>query len=379
MFFREITGQQTVKASLTAMVDANRLPHAMLLMGPPGCGKLALALALAQYLLCLNRTNGDACGSCSACIKASKYIHPDLHFSFPTVGSKMTSRNFLTQWRSALAVNPYLDINQWLEAIGAENKQGNITKDECVQIIQKLSLKTFESANKILLMWRPEYLGNEGNRLLKMIEEPPEGTVFILVAEQPDKILNTILSRCQLTKIQRLTDGDIVEGLVAKGKTDEETARKISFMADGNFNEALKLVGHSVNDEALLFLDWLRNCYKGNPGKLVSWVEEFAKIGREKQKHFLQYGLHFMREYLLLRMTGESKVRLQTKELQTAQRMIKVIGFEQLQAIVELFDNCIYYVERNANPKALFLDVSIRLHYILQNKMTHHNKTIAVG
>jgi len=351
------------------MTEGDRIPHALLFIGPEGCGKLALAMAFSQYILCQNKVENDACGKCPSCSKASKFIHPDVHFSFPTVGSKVTSDMFLPEWRKAMEENSYLDINQWLQSIGAENKQGNITKDECTNIVKKLSLKTFESSKKFLIMWLPEYLGNEGNRLLKLIEEPPEDTHFILVAEKQELILNTILSRCQLVKINQLQDTEIVEGLLQNGSIEETKANAIAPLSDGNLNEALKMVESMDNDNASLFLNWLRKCFVGNGVELFKWVETFAKLGRENQKQFLKYGLHFMREYMALKMTGGTmSPRLQGEELITAQKLTKVIEFDQIEKIVKLFTDCAYFVERNANPKVLFLDTSIQLNQILKRK-----------
>ncbi|RMG84042.1 MAG: hypothetical protein D6714_08740, partial [Bacteroidetes bacterium] len=224
MLFNDVLGQQAAKDSLRQMAMSDRVAHALLFAGPGGSGSLSLALAFAQYLLCARPTPTDACGQCPHCLKAAKLIHPDIHFSFPTIGTNVKSDHFLPQWRQAMATNPYLSLNDWLQKIGAENKQGNINKEECLNIIRKMSLKTFESPRKVLIIWRPEFLGKEGNRLLKLIEEPPENTHFILVAEQPDQILNTILSRCQLFKIPALTDSDIVAGLRQWKHLDEEKA-----------------------------------------------------------------------------------------------------------------------------------------------------------
>lgn len=351
------------------MVGEERIPHALLFIGPEGSGKLALAMAFSQYILCLNKQNGDSCGTCAPCRKVSKHIHPDVHYSFPTVGSKVTSDQFLPEWRKAMEENPYLNINDWLQKIGAENKQGNINKDECTNIVKKLSLKTFESSKKFLIMWLPEFLGKEGNRLLKLIEEPPENTHFILIAENQDLILNTILSRCQVVKINQIQDEDLAVGLIEKVSLLEDKAKSVAYLSDGNFNEALKIAQNTENDNANLFLDWMRKCYIGNGVELFKWVEKMAKLGRENQKEFLKYGLHFMREYLALKMTdGQLNARLQGKELDTAQNLTKVIEFDQVEKIVQLFTDCSYFVERNANPKILFLDTSIQLNKILKRK-----------
>ena len=368
MRFDQIIGQDLSCKLLQQMASSDRLPHALLLLGPQGCGKKAVALALAQYILCEDQSTGEACGKCHNCVKSSKNIHPDIHFSFPTIGTNATSDQFLSQWRSALEENLYFDVNDWLQRIGADNKQGNIPKEECVNIIRKLSLKTFEGNFKILIMWLPEYLGKEGNRLLKMIEEPPEKTIFILLAENQELILNTILSRCQIVQLNPLSDEAIVKGLVQGNITGKETAEGIAHLADGNFNEALRMAAERENDNAALLLDWLRKCYKGNGIEMVQWSEAIAEIGRENQKQFLRYGLHFFREYLLLLLTGNEAVRLQPKELETARNLTKVISFDQVDSIVRLFTDCAYFVERNANPKVLFLDTSIKMHRIIKRK-----------
>lgn len=369
MQFSEVIGQTGVKQLLRQMVTNDRTPHALLLLGTPGSGHLALALAFAQYVLCENKTAIESCGACRHCTKMQKLIHPDVHFSFPTVGTNAVSDSFMTQWRAALLDNPYLDVNQWLQRIGADNKQGNITKEECVNIVRKLSLQAFESDYKLLLMWLPEYLGREGNRLLKMIEEPPEKTIFILIAEQAELILPTILSRCQTIKVNPLPDEEVVAGLQEKKGVPLERAQAAAYLANGNFNEALQMLEYEESDHANLFLDWLRRCYKGNGVELVRWVEKFAGVGRENQKHFLKYGLHFLREFMVLKLTNNGAVRLRANELTTAQNLLPIIELEQLEKMADLFNHCAYYVERNANPKVLFLDASIQVNQILKKKI----------
>ncbi len=372
MLFNQVIGQSSVKESLRKMVDTNRIPHALLFLGPCGSGKLALALAFAQYLLCESKADGAVCGKCPHCIKAGKLVHPDVHFSFPTVGTNVKSDDFLKEWRKALEENPYMDINQWMQQIGAENKQANINKEECLNIIRKLSLKTFESNHKVMIIWLPEFLGKEGNRLLKIIEEPPENTNFILVAENVDLILNTILSRCQIVKINQLLDEEVVEGLKRKKDVSDEKAHSVAHLVDGDLNEAMKMLEQEENDHANLFLDWMRKSYIGNGVDMMKWVEQFAGLGRENQKQFMRYALHFMREYTRMKMAGRGQVRLQNKELETAKKLTKVIEFEQIEKIVQLFSDCSYYIERNANPKVLFLDTSIELNHILKKKVRVH-------
>lgn len=368
MFFNDIIGQNDEKKFLRQMVSNDHLPHALLFLGPKGCGKLPLAIAFAQYILCSERTSEEACGTCNNCIKAARYIHPDIHFSYPVVGSKVTSDNYLAEWRSALDSSPYLGYNQWMRLIGAENKQGNINKDECTNIIKKLSLKTFEATHKVLIMWLPEYLGKEGNRLLKLIEEPPENTVFILVAENQELILNTILSRCQLVKFSQLSDEELAEGLMQNKQLDREKALSIAHLAAGDFNEALKIIDTKDSDNTTLFLEWLRKCYKGNGVEMVKWVAQFAELGRENQKQLILYGLHFLREYTMLKLTGKENLRLTASEIKTAQNLSKVIEFDQIENITQLLSDAHYFIERNANPKVLMLDASIQMNHILKRK-----------
>ncbi|MEM9929502.1 MAG: hypothetical protein AAF840_06770 [Bacteroidota bacterium] len=300
-------------------------------------------------------------------MKASKWIHPDLHFSFPTVGTNVTSDHFLPQWREALAANPYLNVNDWLQRIGAENKQGNITREACANIIRKLNLKIFEGRYKIMLIWLPEYLGNEGNRLLKMIEEPPENTIFLLVAERSELILNTILSRCQLTKLAPPTTEEMTAGLVARG-IPAERASAAARLAGSNYHLAGALVENDTINHGPRFLTWMRACFQGSAAALTAWTDDFAKIGREQQKHFLRYALHFWREFLLLSVTGNAnnEVRLPAQELESARKMLPLVDHDQLEDITTILSECTEYVERNANPKILFLDAGIRLHQIFR-------------
>lgn len=368
MHFNQLVHQPPGLAQLRQMAATDRMPHANLLLAPPGSGGLPAALALATYLLCENRDGAAACGTCRACRKSSKWVHPDLHFSFPTIGSKVISDHFLTQWRQALNDSPYQEINDWLQRIGAENKQGNINKDECSNISRKLSLKTYESQYKIMLIWLPEFLGNEGNRLLKLLEEPPEGTIFLLVAESAELILNTILSRCQLTKLSGPTAQEIEAALRAQG-IGEEAAAAAARLADNNVNLALQLAAKRDNTHGERFLLWMRACHRGKPTDLVEWTEDFAKIGRENQKTFLHYALHFWREFLLLSAQEgqDTGVRLLPNELATANKMRALVNLDQLSEITNVINECIEYVERNANPKILFLDAGIRIHQIFRS------------
>ncbi|MFZ4543525.1 MAG: ATP-binding protein [Saprospiraceae bacterium] len=365
--FKNVIGQENQKTLLRSMADANRVPHALLLLAKEGSGALPLAQAFIQYLLCEDKIEHDACGKCKSCAKTQKLIHPDIHYSYPVFGSKIAT-DFIVQWRTAILENPYQNVQQWLTAISnGENKQGNINKDECLSIIKKLSLKSFESPHKILLMWLPEYLGKEGNRLLKLIEEPPENTIFILVAENQDAILSTILSRCQLVKLPPLNHNEIKDALVNNYGLPAEKAASVSLLADGNFSEAIFLAQHSENDNSALFLEWMRKCYNGNGVDLIQLAEKIASWSRETQKFFLRYGLHFIREYTILKAgVDESKVRLQSAELESARKMTKIIDIQQVTPISDALGNAIAAIERNGNGKIIFADTSIQLHKILR-------------
>ena len=259
-----------------------------------------------------------------------------------------------------------MDVNTWLQRIGAENKQGNINKEECNAIIKKLSLRIFEGKYKILLMWRPEFLGKESNRLLKLIEEPPEQTQFIFIAENTEDILPTVLSRCQIVKVSPLSDTEVGETLQQRRNMDPARAKHLAFLADGNLRQALQLADNEANDDSTFLLEWLRKCWRGHAVEMVRWTEEFAKLGRENQKQFFQYSLHFLRELLALVATGNTALRLPENELSTAQNMAKVLDIDKIGSIVALLNDNAYYIERNANPKILFLDASIQIHEIMK-------------
>ena len=367
MQFKEVIGQQKVKDYLLKSAQSDQVSHAQLFLGPEGCGNLALAIAYAQYLQCRNKGATDACGKCSSCIKANKLIHPDIHFSYPTVGSKAKSTDFLKEWRDAVEQQPYMNVYQWLQHIKAENKQGNITREECEAIIRKLSLRAYESTYKVLIVWMPEYLGKEGNRLLKLIEEPPVNTVFLLVAENANLILNTILSRTQQLRIHRLSDAAIKEALVERHQLSENAAHQIAIFAEGSYNKALELLSKSDNDNQELLIRWLGACLSNQVGILLQWGEEIAKLGRENQKNFIKYTLYFLRQCFLIRLGQVKTTALNNQELQFANQLMEKMTLEHFEAIISLLDDASYHVERNANPKILFLHLSIQImeHYRL--------------
>ncbi len=396
MTFSDIIGQKDVKQQLAELVQHNRLSHALLFLGKEGSGALPMALAFAQYITC-EKVQGkhtavlagpslfgepvnsdkqavtDSCGTCPACQKAAQLIHPDIHFSYPTVtkkaGEKPIATDFITEWREFIKLNPYGNLFDWIELIKEkENSQGKITARECDEIIKKLSLKSFESEYKVLIMWMPEELDKEGNKLLKIIEEPPPNTLFILVAENEELVLPTIVSRCQLIKVPALENKEIEEALISRNKTEPAIARQVANVSDGNYREALQLLQHAEEDWQSLLREWLNAMLKNGPVAQAKWVEEISRLGREKQKQFLRYFNHLLEQAILLKATGNTPGAFGT-ERDFAERLNKIAGIEQQQAIIEEIDRASYYIERNANGKMLFHALTIKLYHIIQDKI----------
>ena len=380
------------------MVQHNRLSHALLFLGKEGTGALALALSFAQYIVC-EQVNGkiknnpepslfgepeptsqqpahfnDSCGVCSACVKASQLIHPDIHFSYPVIprksGDKPISTDYINEWRGFIGAQPYGNVYDWLQFIGAENKQGNITSDECNDITRKISLKSFESEYKILIIWMPEYLTKNGNKLLKLIEEPPPNTLFLLVAENEDLILPTILSRTQLVKIPLLSNVEVESALAQRMGVPIEKAQQIAALSEGNYREALQLLEQAEDDWQITLREWLNLISKKNLGGQVKWIEDMSKQGREKQKQFLKYFTHLLEQAIRLSVVDEKtadSLSIAANEKDFALRLNKLCTIHQQEAIVHELDKASYYIERNANGKMLFHALSIKLYHIITN------------
>jgi DNA polymerase-3 subunit delta' len=408
MQFKDVIGQKEVKQHLVEMVQHNRLSHALLFLGREGSGALPLAIAFANYISLLPDLTkasqpqeaslfGDAPEQIeiklpttpdeadvwmekqSSLQKAQQMVHPDIHFSYPVVtkktGTPPISTDYITEWREFIQNYPYGNIYDWLQFIGAENKQGNITAHECNDIIRKLNLKSFESGYKILVLWMPEYLGKEGNKLLKLIEEPPADTLFILVAESEGQILSTILSRCQLIKIPAIESSAMEQQLVSKANVGAEQAKQIANISEGNYREALQLLQHSDEDFHGVLREWLNAILKNQPIAVSKVIEDIARLGREKQKQFLRYFNHLLEEAIRLQvLSGEAReIRLSAlsqNEQDFALRLNKTSSIDQQSAIVEELDKASYYIERNANAKMLFHALSIKIFHIVKNNVT---------
>lgn len=411
MQFKDIIGQDETKRQLVEMVQHNRLSHALLFLGKEGSGALPLAIAFANYISTIPSSAtekvrveeatifGEATaemklpstpeeadlfsGKLASFSKTEGLVHPDIHFSYPVVtkkpGSPSISADYITEWREFIQNYPYGNIYDWLQFIGAENKQGNITAQECNDIIRKLSLKSFESGYKILIMWMPEYLGKEGNKLLKLIEEPPAGTLFILVAENESGILSTILSRCQLVRIPAIEDAAIEKALLQRNNVSPEQARQLAGLSEGNYREALHLLQHADQDFHHLLREWLNATIKGQVAAQVKFIEEINRLGRETQKQFLRYFTHLLEQSVRLdSLATEMGQRfygaLSPTEQDFIGRLNKMMTLAQKEAIADELDKAAYYIERNANGKILFHALTIKLYHILKN-----NLMVAVG
>lgn len=372
MLFSEVVGQQDAKSHLLGMWQQNHLPHGLLICGQEGSGGLPLALALAQYLLCEDKGSSEACGHCPNCSKVAKMEHADLHFSFPTIkdGDKKRealSNNYLKEFRKFVKSQPYGTAFEWLQYIHAENKQGNITAEECRVVIEKLNLKAYEGGLKIMIMWRPEYLGKEGNILLKLIEEPPNDTIIILVAEAVENILPTILSRVQLIKLPPTKAADIQNILMEQHQVEAVKAKQIAMMADGSFTEALSLLQHIENDLFPMARQWFNMLFTNNGIGISKFVDDLSKTGREPQKNFLLYVEHLLEATIRQRYTGHCK--LANEELTFVQKLAATnLSFEAIQEMIEGLNKTGYYIQRNANAKIQLQALSIKMMYAIQNK-----------
>ncbi|MDQ8052602.1 MAG: hypothetical protein REI78_06230 [Pedobacter sp.] len=371
MQFKEIVGQDRVKQQLLQSVAENRVSHAQLFLSPEGSGALPIAIAYAQYINCSNRSDLDSCGECASCRKYEKYIHPDLHFSYPFFASASVkiATDVLEEWRNLLLSDPYFDLEIWRSRLNADNKQANINIAECHDVIKKLSFKAFEAETKVLIMWLPEFLDREGNALLKIIEEPPANTLFILVAQNQEQILPTILSRTQLVKIPKLTDDQIEDYLIHKAQLPQHQAEEYSFLADGNLIAAKMLLQDTPNNNAAYFAEWLRMGFGNRVPAMISFTETAASWGRENQKNFLRYGINFLRECSLLLSGADELVKLPPQTLEIAVKLsTNVLDLPMVEALINELEQAHYHIERNANPKILFLDVSLQIVKIIKFK-----------
>jgi len=369
MKFTGVIGQEEIIHKLTRSVEEERVSHAQVFAGPEGCGKLALAIAFGQYISCENRQGNDSCGACPSCIKYAKLVHPDLHFVFPVInkGSGETvCDNYIGEWRDFVNKSPYFSLNQWLERIGVKNQQGLIYATEAGEIIKKLSLKTYESDYKIMIIWMPERMHvSTANKLLKLIEEPPDKTLFLLVSEEPDLILPTIMSRCQFVRIPSISREALREHLQESCRLDGPKADMIAHLSQGNYLRAVEFIeeNESRKENLSSFIELMRLAYKRDIPALAEWSEEIATRGREAQKGFLGFSLSQLRENYILNIAGndDKLVFLEGKEAEFARKFNPFINNNNIAALKGEFSSAYTHIAANGNPKIIFLDLALRV------------------
>lgn len=349
------------------------MAHAQLFAGPEGGAALALALAYATYLNCEAPTEDESCGRCPNCSKLDKLVHPDLHFVLPVTATAKVSapaltQHFLDDWRAFLRNDPFPGLDDWLETIGAENKQAAISREEAGRLPAKVALAAFEARYKVVLLWLPELLHpSAANALLKLLEEPPAATVFLLVSEKPGALLPTIVSRTQRVTVRAHTEDELATYLAALGQ-DPEAARAAAQLAEGAIRTALALQGEVGTELFDFFVEWLRQCYSGKWQTVLDETsEQFQKKGREGQKHLLRYGLGFVRKVLLYGLDPVLVPALPPNEAATIKRMSALINPRNADAITTLLTDAAYHVERNASPKLVFFDTSLSLYPLLRH------------
>ena len=376
MLFNQIIGQDHIKKHLQVSAEQGRIPHAQLFIGKEGCGTLPMALAYAQFLLSHFSDNPEI-----SAIKCEKLQHPDLHFAFPvttteTVKSHPVSDLFLDDWRQFISTQSYGSLFNWLQHIGVENKQGLINVEEAEEIVKKLQLKSYEGGFKVMIIWMAEKMNAaSSNKLLKLIEEPPQKTVFILVTEDEEQLLNTITSRCQALHFPLLSEQDIANSLVVNYQLTENEASKIAHQSEGNYNKALELFNNDASDLVFeeWFVAWVRTAFraKGNVAvvqQLIAWSDTISKTGRETQKRFLEYCLQFFRQALLFNYNSEQLVFIETKTDFTLSKFAPFVHSSNILDIEKEISDAMYHIERNGNPKIILLDLSIKLTRFLHKK-----------
>lgn len=378
MLFSEIIGQEELKKRLIQSVKEGRVSHAQLFLGSEGCGKLPLALAYAQYINCTNRSESDSCGVCPSCRKFMSLTHPDLHFVFPTATTKEVKKDpesdlFISSWRNYLSdCQGYADLSDWFNKLDIENKQGVINVRDAATLIRKLSFKAYEGEYKVAIIWMAEKLNVQcANKLLKLIEEPPEKTLFILIAENQEELLATIRSRCMLVKVARLEMSELQDALIEKYHCTQQDAYNAAALANGNW----LLAQHYVNDKedeklyANIFQKWMRYCFKGAVPEIIDLVANDIKpLGREKQKEFLEYGLNIFHNSLLFNNNMSNDVLLPLDEKSFTKNFAPYININNIEKICSLFEESINQIERNGNASIIFADNSFKITKILRIK-----------
>jgi DNA polymerase-3 subunit delta' len=375
MKFADIIGQSKIKKQLTDIVKSGRISHTMLFTGPKGSGKLPLALAYAQYLLCDNPTENDSCGECPSCKKVSSLEFPDLHMVYPVIKKKSTdkpvSEDFISEFRSLLKARPYFSYIDWIKQLNAENKKAGIFVSENDSLMHKLSLKSYAGKYKIFIFWMLEKVNMEtANKLLKALEEPPEKTIFLLISDHTELILPTILSRSQLLRTQMLQPNEIEEGLIRYFNIDRHEAQKYAVFADGNFNKAAALTDNSeaLEDNLEKFAYFFREAYRFNIEEIDKAVNQFKSMSRDNIMEFLQYSLFIVRNNMALNQEMETLVKLTDEERDFSNKFSALINPQRAHLLSREIEEAIFHINRNVNTRIVMFDLAIRIHEGLKSK-----------
>ena len=373
MQFREVIGHRPTKELLIQLAQEHRVPHAILLIGPPGNGKLAMALAFAQYLNCKNKTETDSCGVCSSCLKYKKLIHPDLHFTIPVIKtsslSKPTSSDYLAKWREYFIANPYPLYERWNQTIAEENKQGMIYVDEASDIIQKLNKKSYEADYKVSLIWLPETMNLTcANKILKILEEPPANTLFLLVTEEEQRLLSTIRSRCQTIRLPKIEEQDLAEALASHPALAENNPNIVARMANGNYILAEEFL---LEDEVRRYnhrqyTSLMRSGYSRNLQELLTWSDELSAIGRTRQISFLRYCSEFTRENFMSNFQRSELVTMDENEEKFARKFAPFIHEKNVMHLFAEFEKSMKDIASNGNAKAVFTDMALKVSKLIR-------------
>jgi DNA polymerase-3 subunit delta' len=376
MLFSEVVGQEEIKEKLRKSIQAGRIPHAQIFYGPDGSGTLPLAIAYAQYIACTARNFSDACGSCASCRKMQKLAHPDLHFTFPTnSGKKVTkdavSDDYIGEWREFVLKDPYFRANEWYNYIGLENKQGLINKKDSELIIRKLGMKSFESDYKFMIIWLPEKMNAaSSNILLKLIEEPPENTVFLLVSEDPGQVLPTISSRTQPVKLSPIKKEALEVGLKQRFRLREEELAGIVRLAQGSYTRAVEVIQTSEENELNLqkFADIMRFCYARSFFEVNAWVDEMASSGRERLKGFFEFSLRMIRESFIQNIQQPELLYMTPDEAEFSERFHPYVNGNNVVSLYNELTNASADIERNGYARIILFDLTLRIMKLIQPK-----------
>ena len=368
MQFKQVLGHDKIKKLLLSEAKRDRISHAQMFLGDRGIGKLPLAIAFAQFLLCESPSKTDSCGTCPSCTKVNHLVHPDLHFVFPVVKSSAekvsVSDDRREEWNALISENPYFDLNGWQSHLGEMGKNAQIGVDESRSILHKLALKSYSGKYKIMILWLPEKMNNSAaNKLLKILEEPPENTLFFLICDSIESILPTIISRTQIIKVPNLSTSEVKTYLTKTQKIPEAQAESIASLTQGNLVDAIQITrGDTANTMYFdSFVKLMRSAYSIDALALMNTSDELAGYDRENQKNFLKYGLHIFRESLIMNYLGEDHVNLKNEEKEFLKKFARFINNQNITELMNEFNDSIYHIERNANAKILFSDLVIRL------------------